>query len=94
MAKVMFRTGGCKILIEPVEIERTTEHQVVLIDGRMESKASGYYNWFETFDDAKAFLVSQRNSAIEGLNYRLIVENEELEKVLALVENDLRTGEQ
>ena len=42
-------------LIELVEVEKETEASV-WIEGRRSAKRSSYENYFDTFDEAKAFL--------------------------------------
>lgn len=63
MFEIWYRTGGFSTPIESVEIIRATPKFVVYSDeyGRQtrSKKRSEWINWFETFDEARDFLVGR-----------------------------------
>lgn len=65
---VKYRTGHYgEPLIEEVTIDRETESSV-WIDGRRNAKESSWYNFFDTWEAAHAFLIC--NTESEVLNCR------------------------
>lgn len=66
------RTWGVKI--EQIEVERETE-KFVWIDGRRNAKKSEYENYFDSFDDAKKFLMDYADDRLRKA--RLVLQNEQ-----------------
>jgi len=85
----MYRTrwhGSSAVEIEAVEVERTTEKQVVFKNGLREFKRSNHDNYFESFDEAKKFLIEKSTEKLQDLVYRLERAEIELKDVAALSE--------
>tara|TARA_R100001530_G_scaffold13727_7_gene12587 strand:+ start:4882 stop:5085 length:204 start_codon:yes stop_codon:yes gene_type:complete len=60
-----FKTGSYHDQkIEEIEIERETGTSI-WIDGRRLNKRSGYENYFDTWDDAHAFLLKNATLALD-----------------------------
>ena len=69
--KYTYRTGGCPDVIQRLEVVKETEKQIVVLehwtsyDGKTNvnesrnAKRSDYHNFFDTFEQAKAFLMAQ-----------------------------------
>ena len=76
-----YRTNGRAIAI--VEAEKETE-QCVWVDGRRSTKSSGYYNFFDTWDDAHNFLKSCAQKEVLKARRQLDYKLGELETILAL----------
>ena len=65
--KHFFRSEG---FINKVEVERETE-QSVWINGRRNSKHSDYSSFFDSFDEAKAFLLAIAEKKVTLAKLRL-----------------------
>lgn len=91
---IMYKTGGYRFPIEKVEITRKTDKSVWYMSETYHGKQkehrellmSSYYQWFESFDEAKDYLVSNLESIIEALNGRVSVATAELGRVKELQE--------
>lgn len=82
MSKTFYRTGAWgKEPIEPVVVDRETE-QCVYINGSRQNKRSGYTNYFNTFAEAKDYLVAKRRRECESAERSL----EHAKKALAFAE--------
>jgi hypothetical protein len=63
--------------IEPVEVVRETKSQVVLLrkgivqTERREAKRSEYSNWFDTWEEAHAFLIERAEAEVQALRGQL-----------------------
>jgi hypothetical protein len=71
--KYTYRTGGYPDVIKRLEVVKETEKQVVVLvpdlwSGKprtsRNAKRSDYHNFFDTFEQAKAFLMAQCDSQI------------------------------
>jgi hypothetical protein len=71
--------------IESFEVTKETEKQVTFIgfSGRKlrENKRSGWANWHDTFDEAKAFLMKQSHERFDMLKEALEREVETMDKI-------------
>lgn len=52
--------------IKPAEVARETQKQVVLKNGRKESKSTAYYSYFDEWQHAKDYLVGVAQSKVAG----------------------------
>ena len=59
------------IRIEEVEIARETEQCVFHINGRRESKHSGWHNFFDTWEEARQWLLDKAENDVASLRRRL-----------------------
>jgi hypothetical protein len=71
---IKYRTSWNEI--EALEVLRETNAQVVRAVGshaseRREAKRSEYYNWFDTWEDAHAFLIERAEAEVQALRGRL-----------------------
>ena len=67
----IFQTGGWgKDLIKRKDIDRATESSV-WIDGRRRARRSGYENYFDTWDEAHAFLLDAAEKSLNLARSRL-----------------------
>ena len=81
--------------IEPQKIERETDKTIwYLYEGfngkmheRRELKKSEYCSWFDTFQDAKAYVIEKRKVRIEHLKIDLAEANTDLAEAKKLKEN-------
>jgi len=79
-----FRTGGYgNKLIESVEIDRETESSVFIGKNR-NAKRSSYHNYFDTWDDAKAFLLKNAEDEAASIRRQLEVANGKLGNIRGL----------
>ena len=87
---IKYRTTGTKI--EAIEIIRDTPKQVVLKQQypslisreRREAKRSDFINWFDTWEEAKEFLVVKAQNEVELAERILETAKERLTKVSSL----------
>lgn len=73
--------------ITPTEVSEETKNSVMLYAGgyyRRELKRSGSHNWFDTWDEAKAFLVAEAEKEISQLKSKLERAEEKLSKLNAM----------
>jgi hypothetical protein len=54
-----YKTYSFNINIEKAEIERETKHFVVLENGRRDAKFSDYCRYYDTFNEAKDYLIKR-----------------------------------
>ena len=81
-----FMTGGWgKSLIETVTIDRESGASVWVNDRRM-AKSSSYKNYFDTWEEAKNFLVSRAETDIKYARARLEAANSKLGNIKGLKE--------
>lgn len=57
--------------IERVEIFRETDNFVYFGNGCREAKRSGFQNYFDTWEDAKAFLLDEAQKSIDAARREL-----------------------
>lgn len=70
----MWKTGGYLKTIEPVEVIRKTEKMIVIQEMRFNGTQrerrtairSSYDNYFDTFEEAKAFLIEREKNRLES----------------------------
>lgn len=72
--------GGFAPTIKPVEVERETESSV-WIAGRRNAKRSEWRNYFQTWDDAHALLMSDAAERVAEARKRLQHANDRLGNV-------------
>ena len=72
--------------VEPVEVQKETEKFVVLANGRKESKITENVGYFDTWKEAKAFMIDRVKTNIQQYARYIKRENEELAKIEALKE--------
>lgn len=80
---IKFKTGY-NFSIQEVEVAGETPKFVKLKCGRKEAKFSDYGCYFDSFDDAKAFLMDKAISKVQAAELKLKLSNEDLEKVKGL----------
>jgi|GEM_PF-5542877 len=73
-----------------VQIERETPSFYIISGGTKEKKQTYWYAYFDTFAEAKAYLVLRSLAEIELTEKHLAAEREKLAKVEALTPNDVR----
>ena len=76
---------GWKNLIEKAEVERETESSV-WIGGRRSAKISSYECYFDTFGEAKSYLLDMARKHLERANGRVSYAEKELDEVIKLAE--------
>jgi len=67
--------------IEAIEIERETKTMVFLPEGRRESKRTSFQNWFNSWDEAKKFLIEEAETNVNAAAARLNSAKFELDKL-------------
>ena len=72
--------------ITAIEVERETESSV-WIHGRRNAKRSGYLNYFDTFEQAKDFLLSEAHKIIDAKKAALGNAEAYLESIEALTDD-------
>lgn len=76
--------------IETIEITRETDKTVWFVNDNgnnvREAKSSDWRNWFDTFKDAKEFLINRKQSDIDDLRRRLEGKKSELGNLKGLKE--------
>lgn len=97
MGKVMYKVGlGSKI--ERKEVNRSTEKTVWFTvqygSGRVredkELRNSSYHKWFDTFDQAKEYIVNKIENKIRYTERAITTYKDDLSKVKGLTEKDIR----
>jgi hypothetical protein len=91
-----YKTGGWgKFLIEKIEVEKETEKCVFIkrtdYKGKpildRNNKRSDYYNFFDTFEEAKQFLLSKSYNRINSYKHNLELEKNKYKEILNLQED-------
>lgn len=77
------RTGSWRINIEPVEVEKVND-KTVWINGRRNARTSNYDNYFDTFEEAKSFLLTEAKSEINKYKTGLEAAEKEYERIQAI----------
>ncbi len=80
---IKYRTINTANEIFQVEIEKETEHQIVF-NGRRSNKMSDYDCFFNTFEEAKQYLISTVSQEIKNLRDRLNREQDKLNKIMSI----------
>jgi hypothetical protein len=80
-----YEVGGFfkKNLIELVEIEKETEKSI-WINGRVHRKTTSYEKYFDTWEEAKDYLMAQTESKISHLSAELEKQKSKLKILLKL----------
>ena len=82
---IKFKTGGWgNDLIESVEIDRETDN-IVFIMKKRNAKRSSWHNYFDTFDEAKAFLIETAENEIASIRRQLEIANGKLDNIRGLL---------
>lgn len=84
MSETWYRTGGWKQIIEPVEVVKVTEKSVTVVEQRWtldggvgepakvrHPKRSASYNFFQTWEEAHAYLLDKAEREVNGARLRL-----------------------
>lgn len=83
-------TGGYSELIEVVEIEKESEHTIWYVDkkgfGQSCRKKSTYSQVWDSYDEAKQYLLDKENKHMEKLNNWLKSSVERINKICELSE--------
>lgn len=92
MSMIMYKTNTVDD-IEKVDVIRETEHTVwIIIPGDRKAsswrKRSSSWNFFETFDEAKQFIVEKYEKTINQLEQQLSRKRKQLDKILNLKEDE------
>ena len=85
MEKFKCWSAGSKI--EAIEVLGQTESFVKLPNGRKDAKRSSGYNYFDTFQEAKEFLIRTAENKVESLRLQLERANMELDRVRGIKES-------
>ena len=81
---IKFRAGGWgNKLIESVEVDRETDNSIFIGKNR-NAKRSSYHNYFDTWDDAKAFLLKNAEDEAASCRRQLEVANGKLGNIRGL----------
>lgn len=72
--------------IEKVEIEKETNFFVFFKNGRRDGKRTEWQSYFDSFQEAKDFLITQKIIRIEQVKEKLKYYEKELEKIQSLTE--------
>lgn len=76
--------------IEKMEIERETDHTIFYKSTTgstvCERKQSSYYNYFDTFEDARKFILNRINLSLGSLRAQTISKQKDLEEVFLMEE--------
>lgn len=73
--------------IEKVEVAGETDHFVKLLNGRKEAKRSEWFNYFDSFDAAKNYLLGEATKRVENLRLQLERANGELGQIKGIKES-------
>jgi hypothetical protein len=83
-----YKTDSCQWIIsgkiEEVEVERETASSI-WINGRRNSKVGDFYMYFDTWDDAHAFLKKRCDEKVAYAKNQVLVQEKDQQKVLAMV---------
>jgi hypothetical protein len=80
-----YKTGSTKI--EKVEVAGETDHFVKLLNGRKEAKRSDWSNYFDSFDNAKNYLLEKAERKVSSLRRQLESANGELGQIKGIKES-------
>jgi len=73
--------------IEKVEIKKETEKQVHLLEGNIENKRSvDYRNYFDTFEEAKQFLLTREKTKRDKAANEIQKAAENINKIIEMKE--------
>lgn len=72
--------------ISPIEIVGTTEKMIILPNGRKRGKVGNYGRYFETWQEAKEFLVARTKRSLQTAENYLRAAQKQLEEVEQLTE--------
>lgn len=83
MSIEMFKTGFLAAEIEVVSVDKKTEKSV-WIKGRRQAKVGEYESFFDSYSDAKEYLVGKYSNNIQRLAGIVQIEQDNLEAAKAL----------
>lgn len=84
-----YRTDGWRKLIDIVEVERETGSSV-WINGRRNAKTTDYHCYFDSFEDAKSYLLKSIQMDINIATARLSTACAKKQDLLSMNECDVR----
>ena len=73
--------------VEKVEVAGETDHFVKLLNGRKEAKQSDWCSYFDSFDDAKNYLIDKAQKRVDSLRRSLESANGELGQIKGIKES-------
>ena len=73
--------------VEKVEVAGETDHFVKLLNGRKEAKKTDWSSYFDSFDDAKSFLLDKAQKRVDSLRRQLETANGELGQIKGIKES-------
>lgn len=85
MIKYRAKTQTWGQLIEKINVERETK-KCVWIDGRRSNKMSDWYCYFDTFGEAKNYLISEAENKVQAARSKLNNAKSHLGNIQALKE--------
>ena len=88
---IKYRTIKWHCGLAVTNIDRETEKSV-FIAGRKSAKRSEYYDYHDSFDDAKSFLHKKIEGRIESLEKKIDLEKLALEELKLTSEKDVENG--
>lgn len=80
---IKYKTENWSSKIFKVEVEKETEYQII-INGRRSNKMSEYECFFDTFEDAKEYLIEKISKEIKNLQWKLSREQNKLNKIMLI----------
>lgn len=89
---IKYRTGGSgREQIEALEVVKETAHYVTFVaewghrkSEHREKKDSGYYKWFDTWEEAHAYLLERAQGSVRNCSLSLDRARERLRRVEAM----------
>ena len=89
---IKYKCNNWEVKITKVEVERETD-KCVWINGRRNSKESEYDNFFDTFEEAKEFIIGFGERKVAQAKKRLERANEYLSLANQMQKQKRQTGE-
>ncbi len=84
---IKFKASTIGNRIEKVEVVGETECFVKLPNGRKDAKRSEWQNYFDSFDDAKNYLIDKAQKRVDSLRTQLESANGELGQIKGIKES-------
>jgi hypothetical protein len=84
---IKFKTSVIGNRIEKVEVVGETECFVKLINGRKDAKRSEWQNYFNSFDEAKNYLIDNAQKRVDSLRTQLESANGALGQIKGIKES-------
>ena len=89
MIKFKTTSGTGVYTLKKVEVIRETEKSVFFENGYRELKHSSYCQYWDTFEDAKTYKLSELKNKREALKYQLNLVKNDYERLFCLTEENL-----